>query len=289
MVPEWISSAVTKCLQKDPADRYRSMEEFSTVLEMMMPLERPDRKAVVQQLVNNAREQERTRLQTSAGQDDRTSPMAPPLAASGKTSSQPGLPVISSQTTDVPDVGIDSLMARNPEESPYSLESDPPADLPPLEAKGMPAESAHEKGETRGMEPAPLTLKGVPDLEEDTGKYVEETTRTVSKRSWLWVLPVVLILAGLAYWLVLGEKGQVGPGGKTLSPVMSAYISVTADPAGRVFMDGELMGNARPTLYFDVQPGLHRVTVRHPEFGSRKYIVEVEAGEEKELEVKFQK
>ena len=86
-VPEAISQAVHKCLEKDSKNRYSSMEEFATVLEMVLPLDRPGTAAVAAQLVSRTREQERTRLHTTAGEDDRTYAMAPPPEGSTHTAS----------------------------------------------------------------------------------------------------------------------------------------------------------------------------------------------------------
>ena len=47
------------------------------------------------------------------------------------------------------------------------------------------------------------------------------------------------------------------------------------------------MGEANPSLAFDVKPGLHKLEVKNSRFASRKFIVELKPGEFKEIEVRF--
>jgi serine/threonine protein kinase len=289
-VPESISQAVQKCLEKSPERRYGSMEEFSTVLEMVMPLVRPGRADVIKQLVASAREQERTRLRTSAGENDRTSPMA---AVQGTPPSQTGTPGPGFSQDNADGKGKETPLTRDPGSAVYKLELDPPADLPPLgsgevETNGRETEAAGPQGTQ-----ASLTFKDVPGMGksgtgEDTGSYVEETMASSTKRSFFWIFPVILILAA-AVWKFTGGSREAGLLKKTVSPVLEAHITVVSDAAGSVFMDGELMGNASPSLAFDVKPGLHTLEVRRSGSGSRKFILELDPGEKKEIEVRFGK
>jgi serine/threonine protein kinase len=288
-VPESISQAVLKCLEKSPERRYSSMEEFSTVLEMVMPLERPNQADVIKRLVVGTKEQERTRLHTSASEDDRTSPMMKTPKEPEKTAVQTGPPGIQSSLGaegggDRP--GKDTPLVQDPGSSVYQLELDPPADLPPLEPDGRMKISSEKEDTGKEVASTPLTMKGVPELEEDTGKYIEETSKVEKKRSYLWIIPVILLLA-VAVWKFAGSGRQGELFNKVVRPVSKAHITVVADPAGRVFMDGILLGNARPSLAFEVKPGLHKLEVRHPKFGARKFIVELDPGEEKRIDVKF--
>ena len=288
-VPESISQAALKCLEKSSERRYGSMEEFSTVLEMVMPLERPSQADVIKRLVVSAKEQERTRLHTSASEDDRTSPIMKTPIAPEKTAAQTGPPGIQGSLGvggGADRTGKETLLVQDPGASVYQLEQDPPADLPPLEPDGVMTISSEKEDTGKEVASTPLTMKGVPELEEDTGKYIEETGKVKKKRSYLWLIPVILILA-VVVWKFAGSGKQGELLKNTISPVSKAHITVVADPAGRVFMDGELLGNANPSLVFDVKPGLHRLEVRHPGFGSRKFIVELDSGEEKTVKVKF--
>jgi hypothetical protein len=47
------------------------------------------------------------------------------------------------------------------------------------------------------------------------------------------------------------------------------------------------MGDANPSLTLKVPPGLHTLVVTHPELGSKTSIVELVAGEQKQIEIKF--
>jgi serine/threonine-protein kinase len=288
-VPESISQAVQKCLEKSPERRYGSMEEFSTVLEMVMPLERPTRADVITSLVVSTREQERTRLHTNAGEVDRTSPMVMTPGAPEKAAAQ-NKPAGVQSPLDVGS-GVDGTDKETPliqgmGSSTYQVGLDPPADLPPLEPEGVMTISSEADDPVTEVAQTPLTMKGVPELEEDTGKYIEETGKTKKQRSYLWLIPVLLILA-VVVWKFAGGSRQGELLKKVVSPALKAHITIIADPVGRVFMDGELLGNAKPSLAFDVKPGLHRLEIKHPRFGSRKFIVEVDPGEKKSIEIKF--
>jgi len=284
-VPESISQAVQKCLEKSPERRYGSIEEFSTVLEMVMPLERPNRSDVVKRLVANTKEQERTRLHTGAGENDRTSPM---VTTPGKSASQAGTTGVKIPEDHSAGSGKGTPLIQAPESAVYKLELDPPADLPPLESdEAMTSGRETEAAGTKTVQ-TPLTLKDIPgkDSGEDTGLYVEETRARRPKRSFLWILPVILLLA-VAVWKFTDGSRQANLLNKIVNPALQAHITVVADPVGSVFIDGEQLGSASPSFSFDAKPGLHRVEVKHPEFGSRKFIVELDPGERKEIKVKF--
>jgi serine/threonine-protein kinase len=284
-VPEAISQAVQKCLEKRPERRFSSMEEFSTVLEMVMPLERPGQVDVVTGLVVNAMEQERTRLHTSAGEDDRTSPM---VTTPERPASQTGTTGVGTFQGSEGESGKDTPLTHDPESSVYQLELDPPAELPPLESDGSRTGSFEKKPIAKKSPQSPLTLKDIPELDpdKDEGLYIEETKKSDSRRPIIWIFPVIL-LAAAAVWFFADGSRKSELLKKGVIPVSEAHITVVADPTGRVFMDGELLGDANPSLVFDVKPGLHRLEVRHTGFDPRKFIVELNPGEEKEIKVKF--
>ncbi len=284
-VPESISQAVLKCLEKSTERRYSSMDEFSTVLEMVIPLEKPNRADVVTRLVISTKEQERTRLHTNASEVDRTSPMVMTPGTPEKAAAQTRLPGLQGPNGGADGTGKEESLIQRTGSSTYQMELEPPADLPPLESDEAMTSSSDTmvtgKEETESL----LTLKDIPESEDDTGQYVEKTAGNRPKRSFLWILPVILIFA-VAVWKFAGSSGQGELLKRAVNPVLNAHITVVADPVGRVFMDGELIGNAKPSLAFDVKPGLHRLEVRHPTFGSRKFIVELDSGEKKRSEIK---
>jgi len=284
-IPESISQAVQKCLEKSPERRYGSMEEFSTVLEMVMPLERPNRSVVITNLVASTKEQERTRLHTSAGEDDRTSPMVKASPAPDSTVAQPRPSGIQDGADTT---GRETPLIQDAGSSIYELEDGPPADLPPLEFANGTASSSESEVPPREAPQIPLTLKDIPQSvsDDDAGKSKKGKKGSGSKLFLILILPVILLLA-VAVWKFTGSSKPGDLLKKAASPILKAQITVVADPVGRVFMDGELMGNARPSLAFDVKPGLHRLEVRHPKFGSKKFIVELDPGEKKSIEVKF--
>jgi serine/threonine protein kinase len=282
-VPESISQAVMKCIEKTPERRYGSMEEFSTVLEMVMPLEMPSRPDVIKRLVANTREQERTRLHTNAGEDDRTYAMAAPPATPEEAAPTrfsgfqiQGAP---EEKPLIEDTGV----------SLYELEDGPPAELPPLEPVGVVSSTADAEANPRETPQAPLTLKNVPELdpEKDEGKYIEETKKGDSGRPVLWILLIVLLAAGSAGWFFASGSRQSELLKKVVTPPLKARITVVADPTGSVFINGELKGKADPSIALEVQPGLHTLEVKNPGFDPRKFIVELDPGEEKEIEVRF--
>jgi len=248
---------------------------------MLMPLDRPSRADVVRRLVHGTREQERTRLHTSAGEDDRTHAMAGSPGVPGETVRQ-----TAAGAKDTPWPG-----EQNPVPGAgttlYELEKGPPAELPPLQPGDEASTRAQVQTSSRKTPPAPLALKDVPELdpEQDTGKYIDQTKRR-PRRSFLWILPVALLAAG-AFLVFYGGPGGQGLLKKAAIPVSDAHITIAADPGGSVFMDGVPVGSADPSLFFDVKPGLHTLEVRHPRFGPRKFIVELEPGEAKEIVVTF--
>ncbi|MDF1527294.1 MAG: serine/threonine-protein kinase [bacterium] len=278
-VPESISRAVMKCIEKTPERRFGSMEEFSTVLEMVMPLETPSRPDVIKRLVVNTREQERTRLHSSAGEDDRTSPM---VRTTGGGEKKPSLNTSAEK-------GEERSLIRDPGSSIYELEVGPSAELPPLEPDGSMTDSFEREPVVKSSPQTPLTMKDVPELdpEKDEGRYIEKTKKRKTGRPFLWILPIVLLAAGTAVWFFAGGSRQSEILKKVVTSPLKARITLVAGPAGSVFMDGELVGEANPSLTFDVKPGLHKLEVKNSRFVTRKFIVELEPGEFKEIEVRF--
>lgn len=289
-VPESISQAVQKCLEKSPEKRYGSMEEFSTVLEMVMPLDRPDRKTVVRRLVERTREQERTRLQTVAGPDDRTTPQAAAYGGAGEGAGQTG-------PFDEPDPGkrekkgASEPLVPDPGVYAHELENGPPAELPPLEPDDIANRDPGMETAARKTEPKPLSLKDLPESDpiNDYDHYEKDGSVSGSKPVLLWIIPVLLLLAAAGVWRFTGISNPAELIEKTIVPLTDADASITirVDPAGSVFMDGQPMGAAAPVHQFEAKPGLHRLEIRNPGFDPKKIIVELDPGQEKEIEVKF--
>ena len=100
-----------------------------------------------------------------------------------------------------------------------------------------------------------------------------------------------MLLAAAGVWRFTGISKPADLIEKAVVPLTDANASVTVrvDPAGSVFMDGQPMGAAAPVHEFEAKPGLHRLEIRNPGFDNRKIIVELEPGQEKEIEVKFGK
>ena len=55
---------------------------------------------------------------------------------------------------------------------------------------------------------------------------------------------------------------------------------------GTVSVDGKPLGEVNPSGTFEIPAGLHKVEVANPDQGVKTFIVEVEAGERKKIEVK---
>ena len=291
-VPESISHAVQKCLEKSPEKRYGSMEEFSTVLEMVMPLDRPDRKTVVRRLVERTREQERTRLQTSAGPDDRTTPQAAAFGAAGEGAGKTG-PIDVQGPGTGEKKGAAGPLVTDPGIYAHELENAPPAELPPLEPDDSVSSDPGTEPVAGKTDPEPLTLKELPEPPpvEDPDHHDGKRSASGSRRVLLWIIPVLLLLAAAGVWRFTGISKPADLIEKAVVPLTDANASVTVrvDPAGSVFMDGQPMGAAAPVHQFEAKPGLHRLEIRNPGFDNRKIIVELEPGQEKEIEVKFGK
>jgi hypothetical protein len=274
-VPDAISQVVLKCLQKSPDARYSSMDELSTVLEMTLPLERTTRKAAISRLVERHRDPESTAsLAPEAGPEDVTAPFA---------------------VADLPaEKAVKTSYIESEPEPLHPLEMDPPADLPPL----VPAEDVVSVPVTHSESPAvetPLSFIGKDgdgDGEaEDTGRYIDDLKKDPQRSKMPWIIPVLLlVLAGgwfLAGWM--GERSAL----KEMMPnvVRKAHLTVVSGSGGTVFLNGEDMGvtggGAGPLTTYDLKPGLYNLEIRHPDLGSRKYIVELKPGQSKTIEVKF--
>lgn len=286
-VPESISGAVQKCLEKKTENRFSSMEEFSTVIEMVMSLERPDSKKVVKRLVENTKEHERTRLHSNFGESDRTSPQS--VAHVELETAADDTKPSSGKATDPPSVDKkDELLIQDSGGDLYGLEDGPPIDLPPLEPEDERKEDFVIEGPAE--KPAPTAISFVePPVQETLSEetpVVVKPPKPSKKRHYLWLVPIIIILA-VGVWRFYGGPKPAAIVKKAINPTMKAKVTVVARPGGRVFMDGELMGNARPTLNFDVKPGLHHLQVRLPRHEPKKFILDLEPGENKKIEVIF--
>ncbi|MGD8353143.1 MAG: serine/threonine-protein kinase [Pseudomonadota bacterium] len=295
-VPEPVSQAVAKCLEKSPASRYGSMEEFSTVLEMTMPVDRPELKKVIKRIVMDTREQERTRLHTSARDDDRTSPQGVMSRGTAQTE-QHAVPV--SDGNRIVGTGTRDLLSpgQRRDTDIYDLEDAPPAELPPLAADGGADSDFKVQAKHEERTEKPLKLKEIPDTppEEIIDGYEvigqeHKKEQNRSRRTFLWIIPVILLAGAAAVFLKVRTGSSPDELIKQIipaRPAAMAMVTILAEPSGDVFVDEKPVGTADPSLTFEAKPGLHSLVVTHPQYGSKKSIVELKAGEEKEIEIKF--
>ncbi len=257
-IPDAISQIVLKCLTKRPEARYSSMEELSTILEMSLPLERPDRKGAVSRLVRRHRDPGGdASLDPETGPEEVTARFAPePSTETGQTTLHP-------------------------------LELDSPADLPPLE-------QLEEAAPVSEIPPQPpeemvLGLKEIPEEKEDTGQYIDDVKRGKSRAKLIWIVAIIL-MALVGTWILL--KGPSGRGllpGTLSGEAPVAHLTVIGGSGATIFLNGESLGNAGSLATFDIEPGPYLLELRHPDLAPRKFIGELKKGESKTIEVDFGK
>jgi serine/threonine protein kinase len=275
-VPESISQAVQKCLEKSPEKRYGSIDEFSTVLEMIMPLDRPDVKTAVKR----------------AGPDDRTTPQAAAFGTSGESAGQ-AVPFPGKDAGISERKGEAGSLVDDPGTYTHELENSPPAELPPLEPDGEMEDGSGTEPVGGKEDPKPLTLKDLPEPAPagDTGHFSNKRPSAGSRRGFVWIIPVLLLLAAVGVWRFTGISKPTELIEKVVVPLTdtNARITILVEPAGSVFMDGQAIGDAAPMHQFEAKPGLHSLEIRNPGFDPKKIIVELDPGQEKEIEVKFER
>ncbi|MDT8395681.1 MAG: serine/threonine-protein kinase [bacterium] len=274
-VPDAISQIVMKCLNKSPETRFSSMGELSTVLEMSLPLERIPRKTAVTRLVERHRDPESTAsLSPDAGPEDVTAPFV-------------AVQLPEAAVAPAPSTGVEKGAV-------HPLELDPPADLPPLEPVEdiVSVPHTHQKAGTADV---PLSLRATPGGgskgEEHAGHYVGDDKESRSSLKALWIVGLLILLVAGGWFLAgwMGERSALND----IMPVAlrKAQLTIVSPSGGTVLLNGEELaisgGGAWQVRAFDINPGLYNLEVRHPDLGSRKYILELGSGERKEIEVEF--
>jgi serine/threonine-protein kinase len=266
-ISDTISQIVLKCLKKRPESRYGSMAELSTVLEMSLPLERTNRKAVVSRLVERYRIPESTAsLNPEPGPENATSPFA---------------------AIKMPDeTAASKLQPEAVKSTTHPLELDPPADLPPLGQMEKTAPVPEPSPESPPEEVA-LVLKEIPEDENDDGQYIDDLKKSGSRSKMLWVVPVILLVFWGAWVLLNGpDKRGLLPG--TLSgKAPMAQLNIFGSSGATVFLNGENLGNAGTSVIFQIEPGPYLLELVHPSHGSRKFIGELKDGESKTIQVDY--
>jgi serine/threonine-protein kinase len=266
-----MSQLVLKCLSKNADTRYGSMQELSTVLEMSLPLERLTRRDSVARLVARHRDPDSTALRTpSAGPEDMTAPFA---------------------VADLHDK--EPHTATPPEPVPaHPLEMDSPADLPPLEPVKDKL-SVPKTYQDQAAVKTPLELRDKSGQEDavDSGSYVDDRKSIGIGAKIVMAIVILLVLAAGGAWFfldmgsrvdrkdVITERVQLGQG---------AQLIVISEFGGEVFINGKKHGAIDSAATFDIDPGFHSLEVEHPEYGSKKYILELEPGARERLVVEFE-
>jgi serine/threonine-protein kinase len=268
-IPETLSQIIERCLQKNPEARFGTMDELSTVVEMSLPLARVTRKAAVSRMVERHRDPESTALRTpAAGPEDMTAP----FAVAGLQNGEPTTPGPEAQTPAHP------------------LELDPPADLPPLE----PFKDTVSVPRTYQKQPtaqAPLELRyktGQEDVVE-TGTYVDDRKGMgTGMKIAAAALLLLVFAAGARFFL---NKGGTGSRPDTITDLVQlgkgARLIVASEFGGQVYINGKKVGEIDSTAAFEMDPGFHSLEVEHPEYGSKKFILELEPGERERVIVEF--
>lgn len=267
-IPDAISQIVLKCLNKRPEARYSSMEELSTILEMSLPLERPDRKAAVSRLVKRHRDPGGdASLDSETGSEDATAPFGV---------------VKMHDETSAATLQQEAVTSTTP-----PLELDFPADLPPLEQ----FEKAAPVSEIPPHPPEEMVLglKEIPEEKEDAGQYIDDVKRGKSRSKLIWIVAVIL-MASVGAWIFL--KGPSGRGllpGTLSGEAPVAHLTVIGGSGATIFLNGESLGNAGSLATFDIEPGPYLLELRHPDRTPRKFIGELKKGESKTIAVDFGK
>lgn len=278
-IPASLSEAVVKCLAKDPGSRFASMDELADALAETLPAEVPLPHDSVSRLVAPL---------------DGPGLMDPGDETAGVEETTvfrptPGL----GSKDDVPSItepGDGMLEGAYPGSTgsgdAHPLEMDPPADLPPLETGEAGESTESGKAPAARETEIPLSLKELPPVEENETVIGAAKTRKGGKgRFLLWLLPIVLLVAA-GIWKFTGGSSLVPLPGTPDKPAGPAFLTVVADPVGTVSVDGKPLGEVNPSGTFEIPAGLHKVEVANPDQGVKTFIVEVEAGERKKIEVK---
>ena len=197
-----INEAFEKDLERERGKRTEAERSLKSLEEHLQTVEQEavgveDLRAEVSHL-----EQERTRLHTGAGEDDRTYAMVTTPDKAGEA--------VKNGSSDFQVSGSpgETSLVNDSAASLYDLENGPPAELPPLEPDESATGSFEIKPLERGPAQKPLSLKEVPELdpEQDEGLYIEESIKKPPKRSFLWLIPILLLAAAAAYLVLTWEN-----------------------------------------------------------------------------------
>ena len=282
------TGVIMRALEKDPGHRFPDMENLSDALLQSLPPEALSGAPGISRLVEEARQASPSHLQPPSGTS-----MKDEVQTAGQPD-QPSAPSRHDGPSPPDDIDVvsahDATRLSVPEE-----ELPPAADLPPLvEDPELSLISHHEAPEEpeEGEPSVPaLSLKDIPEkaVDDTIADKGSGKSRTIRRLISLAV-PVVLILIVVIFIGRLQDRpaGRGTPGEGT-SAGGEAVLAVAARPWGRVFLDGKLLGNARPTAAFRIPAGLHTVIVRNPKLGVRSFIVDLKRGERKRLVADFRK
>ena len=70
--------------------------------------------------------------------------------------------------------------------------------------------------------------------------------------------------------------------------IATGAVRLTIAPWGEIYLDGEKLGVSPPLRDIALEPGVYRIEIRNPGFGSHLSIVQVNAGEEIRIRHRFE-
>jgi serine/threonine protein kinase len=291
-LPEGLSEAVLRCLAKEPESRYASMEELAAALNSSLPPGSPSRETCVSNLVAQTFMEKQAESPPGMQVTEETSIHRP--AQGVRTEDGDKMAVTGGTETVVSENGSgepEFTMTGSEYSSPYSLEMDPPADLPPLDLSGSGTDAEPEAPPSFEQEEIPLSLKELPPDEPEEKKKASMGFRW---RYLLWgLIPLVLVI-GAAVWKYSGAPIPTRSSIQELLPesVKSAsgptLLSVVAGQEVSIIMDGEPLGDVKTSRMFEVEPGLHKIEAVNPRLGTKSFIVEIEPGQMVEIRVEWE-
>jgi hypothetical protein len=285
-VPVVLSDAVLKCLAKDPEGRYTSMEELAAVLGGALSPGAQSKGICVSLLAEQTGKPDLNGHDASTAKGEETSVIRPSPDLNTGEITKPSI----HGEADTPDKAMETesgiFSADGSDHGVHPLELDPPADLPPLESSWEMADS-HSTPVT-GEEEIPLSLKEMPVVEpedEKAGRVASGAGKRLA-RHLLWLIPAILIAAAAVWKLGDGPASDLIL--RSTAPLSGpAQLRVVAEDGAMIYMDGKQLGEVALSGTFEVEPGEHSIVAQNPRFGKRSFIIKVEPGEMKEIEVRF--
>jgi serine/threonine protein kinase len=290
-MPQFLSNAVLQCLEKDPGNRFPSMENLAAELQRSLYPGARSREECIAHLVAQTSSQKSPGFGIKDSSGKRTSIYCPMQGV--KTEYVDERAVTGGTGTVVSETGNEepSLTLTQNEYSPYDLEADPPADLPPLDLSGSGTSDEAEPIPVVEEQEIPLSLKELPS---DEPEDVPKAARGLKWRYLLLGLIPVLLIAGVAIWKFSGvtiPSASTMQGvltGKVKQPSGPTLLMVFAEPGTSIIMDGEPLGEVNDSSIFEVKPGLHKVEAVNQRLGVKSFIVEIEPGGMKEIRVRWE-